>query len=86
MNRPTRPVPPGILALRWNTKQDKTFGWDGYRSIKDGEVHIIPVNDDLQHTCYKTCWCEPRELDDLQWMHNSFDRREDYENGLRKTN
>jgi len=27
------------------------------------------------------CWCKPRENDPGHWVHNSMDRREEYEQG-----
>ena len=46
-------------------------------------MHIIPINDLREHVSSNSCWCHP-EQDDEQpsiWVHNSMDRREEYEEG-----
>jgi hypothetical protein len=51
--------------------------------------HITPKDDTYKHKLDAdgTCWCCP-ELDhdelDITYVHNSYDRREDYQDGLRK--
>lgn len=85
VNRNTKALPPGVTRVRW-VDEPRPLRWDGYKGFKDGDFHIIPENDDRSHTCNKNCWCEPREQEDRKWIHNSFDRREDYEEGYRKVN
>lgn len=47
--------------------------------------HVIPVNDLREHDLVATCWCRPEVDDDHSLViHNSMDRREDYETGERK--
>lgn len=53
--------------------------------------HIYPLNDLKEHeTDSKKCWCSPQEEEippcGLLVIHNSADGREQYENGIRKTN
>lgn len=44
-------------------------------------VHVYPLNDFRDHeTEGTTCWCKP-EIDEETVVHNSMDRREEYENG-----
>jgi hypothetical protein len=53
-------------------------------------VHITPKNDTYLHVfdAEGTCWCCPIKDDDdfeeITFLHLSYDRREDYEDGLRK--
>lgn len=42
--------------------------------------HVLPVNDLKEHIESRDCWCKPRE-DDGVIVHNSMDRREEYEQG-----
>ena len=44
--------------------------------------HVCPINDLRPHRV-KNCWCGP-EYDDGLTVHNSLDRREEYEDGQRK--
>jgi hypothetical protein len=48
--------------------------------------HIVPVRDMAEHVMKAgTCWCVPRhDPETNRWVHNSMDRREDYELGIRK--
>lgn len=57
-----------------------------YRMI----YHVTPQNDLYTHSLDRNgdCWCCP-DCDDsdpegVTFTHNSYDRREDYEDGLRK--
>ncbi len=47
--------------------------------------HVIPINDIRDHTESVVCWCKP-EFKDGVYMHNSMDRREEYERGEREPN
>ncbi len=50
-------------------------------------LHVYPVNDLYKHDTLggQECWCEPEvEHDGMLIVHNSADRREDYESGRRK--
>jgi len=42
--------------------------------------HVVPLNDYRDHETSHKCWCKPYEDDGL-WIHNSMDRREEYEEG-----
>lgn len=46
-------------------------------------IHTIPVNDLREHIESRFCWCKPRqdEEEPALWIHNSMDRREEYEQG-----
>lgn len=47
------------------------------------QIHVYPLNDLRPHeTDGKKCWCNPQE-DDEVIIHNSMDKREEYENGRR---
>lgn len=45
--------------------------------------HVYPLNDFREHeTDGKPCWCNPRVEEDGELVvHNSMDRREEYEQG-----
>ncbi len=47
--------------------------------------HVYPINDLREHSTDtdKPCWCKPREEDGII-VHNSMDRREEFETGERK--
>jgi hypothetical protein len=49
-------------------------------------VHVVPLNDLREHIASLDCWCKPTEED--EWpdvlVHNSMDRREEYEAGREK--
>ena len=46
-------------------------------------IHTIPVDDLREHMESRECWCKPRQDEDEPhvWIHNSMDRREEYEQG-----
>lgn len=52
--------------------------------------HVTPKNDMYLHVLDADgeCWCRPLrdddDPDDILFVHQSYDRREDYEDGLRK--
>lgn len=54
--------------------------------------HITPQNDMYRHTLDATgsCWCCPHRDDDdpeeIYYLHNAYDRREEYEDGRRLPN
>ncbi len=48
-------------------------------------LHVIPLNDTREHEESVDCWCKPRDDGDGVVVHNSADRREEYEQG-RKLN
>lgn len=50
----------------------------------EGEMHITPVGDLREHIQARSCWCHPKEPDDDGIViHNSMDRREEFERGER---
>jgi hypothetical protein len=51
------------------------------RTSNERDVHTIPDGDLLEHVSSATCWCQPREDEPGLWVHNSMDRREEYERG-----
>lgn len=44
------------------------------------KYHVLPIGDVYEHTEDVNCWCAPRNEEDII-IHNSFDRREEFENG-----
>lgn len=48
--------------------------------------HIVPVGDLRDHEQSPDCWCTPDEHPEEPdvWVHNSMDRREEYEQGRMK--
>lgn len=51
---------------------------------------FIPIGDTFEHQSGEGCWCSPEWSEDLEdsfesevLIHNSHDRREDYETGKR---
>lgn len=53
----------------------------------DSECHVTPIDDLRDHEMARTCWCRPRiDDDEPSWpivVHNSMDRREEFERGER---
>jgi hypothetical protein len=50
-------------------------------------VHLIPIDDLREHQLSASCWCRPRQDDQIfvVFIHNALDQREKYESGeLRK--
>jgi hypothetical protein len=47
------------------------------------DVHTMPVGDLREHEASRACWCHPKQDEDeiRLWIHNSMDRREEYEQG-----
>lgn len=50
----------------------------------DGPYHVIPIWDMRNHTVSEACWCRPQRNEEGTLVHNSMDRREEYERGERK--
>ena len=50
----------------------------------DNGWHCIPIHD-LKDHMDEGCECHPEQNEDGLWVHNSFDGREKFENGERKT-
>lgn len=57
------------------------YGWKVLARNDINSVHIIPVNDMGQHKPDNSCWCQPYLNDSDNWVHNSSDGRETYEEG-----
>ena len=51
--------------------------------IDNNVYHIVPVADLREHLSSPQCWCKPvqDDQDPNLWLHNSMDRREEYERG-----
>jgi hypothetical protein len=47
---------------------------------EDGTRHVIPLDDLRPHSDSEHCWCNPFDYDGVT-VHNSMDRREEYERG-----
>lgn len=45
------------------------------------ELHVTPIKDLHDHTETEDCWCKPVEWCEGVFVHNSMDRREEYEEG-----
>lgn len=47
-----------------------------------GMFHVFPINDLKEHTCVD-CWCKPEVDNEAPGLlvHNSMDKREEYEEG-----
>ncbi len=56
-------------------------GWEVVE--RDGESHVLPLGDLRDHAASRLCWCcpdeDPHEAHII--VHNSMDRREDFEKG-----
>lgn len=46
-------------------------------------VHVMPEDDLREHDISESCWCAPRPdvEEEFVMVHNSMDRREEYEQG-----
>lgn len=45
-------------------------------------MHVLPINDLREHDEHSGCWCRPTLYhEDAVCVHNSMDRREEYERG-----
>ena len=57
--------------------------------MAENDVHVVPLNDILEHSNDSDCWCDP-EVNivgaDLVIVHNSFDGREERETEGQWTN
>lgn len=51
----------------------------------DSSPHVVPLLDLRPHELTEQCWCRPYR-DDTVIVHNSLDRREEYERGERRPN
>ena len=58
-------------------------GW-GVFKLSGGDVHVAPLFDIGEHLLEASCPCCPTENDGGEYVHNSFDGREEYEEGRRK--
>jgi hypothetical protein len=58
--------------------------WESVRVAGD-KPHVVPVNDWMDHAMSGECWCHPRDGHEV-WVHNSMDRREEYESGRLRFN
>lgn len=56
----------------------------GEYMIYSEECHVLPIKDLREHEASIDCWCKPKE-DEGVIIHNSMDRREEYENGRLKS-
>ena len=64
------------------------LGWSHWEA-PNGIVHIMPERDSREHIFNTECWCKPslEDIDDRKcYVHNSTDRREDYEDNVRQLN
>lgn len=46
------------------------------------QYHLAPIDDLRPHDLSGDCWCHPEQDEESGvWIHNSMDRREEYEEG-----
>lgn len=58
-------------------------GWKLWTTAQYRQAHLIPEDDLKEHTAdYANCWCCPEQRENHLYIHNSLDRREDYENSV----
>jgi hypothetical protein len=51
----------------------------------NGYAHVFPLGDLKPHDLDSTeCWCKPTVCEDGLVIHNSMDRREEHEKGVRR--
>ena len=71
-----------------NTAQEEV-NVEGRNKQMNDDWHVTPIGDLKEHEESEECWCDPechyRGLTKII-VHNSMDRREDYETGKRKPN
>jgi hypothetical protein len=50
-------------------------------------MHVIPLGDLREHEPSPNCWCKPIQDEECSqlYVHNSMDRREEYESGRKPT-
>jgi len=55
--------------------------------MDDERVHVVPINDWREHDPSVECWCKPTPDDEEPRIivHHSMDRREEYEQGRKKS-
>lgn len=58
------------------------YGW--VTSHGKNRVHVFPVGDLREHKRSSKCWCSPDIDENGTVVHNSADRREDYEQKTRQ--
>ena len=57
--------------------------WEVWERGDTGQRHVIPQDDLKPHDLINYCWCNPVD-DEGIIVHNSMDKREEYERGERK--
>lgn len=58
--------------------------WETVIEEDTGIIHVLPIDDLREHAWHDECWCRPRwdeEEPTALLIHNSMDRREEYETG-----
>ncbi len=56
-------------------------GWNVVEMMESNDVHVVPLNDTMQHELTGGCGCEPAETvkdGRLHLIHNGYDGRESY--------
>jgi hypothetical protein len=53
----------------------------------DSRIHVVPLHDLREHIASSDCWCKPTEDEGWPdvWVHHSMDKREEYEEGRKKS-
>lgn len=61
-------------------------GWKVVWLADPLRAHVIPCDDLREHTLSEDCWCNPSPGDRYSEVltHNSADKREEFEKGIRK--
>lgn len=62
------------------------WGWKNLSNPDTRELHCMPLMDVGAHAFDADCECQPFESEAGYFVHNSFDGREAYEQGLAKYN
>ena len=75
------PQPP--ISNCWLTIEVHEYDEEG-QDLGFVNVQVIPESDTREHELSQDCWCHPVQDDDDPdvWVHNSHDKREDYDNGI----
>lgn len=58
--------------------------WKVCRANDDGALHVVPLVDLRDHLLSMQCFCLP-QIDDGVVVHNSMDRREEFERGKKQS-
>lgn len=66
------------------TDDDMVIEVKGFWAVYSNPAEVIPLYDEQYHNFGLDCWCNPQVSNEGILVHNSFDGREAYEQGIRK--